>query len=182
MTGLSGASSPIRVAEMSPGDLPEVLEIEKASHVEPWDERFFREEFERPHSRLLVALKQATEVAGYICFWMVADEVQIFNLAVAPAERRRGVGRSLLLEALKIACRNKARLALLEVRRGNTAARHLYESVGFRPAGIRPGYYSVGREAAVLMELEMDRAWRSRWFAGSDPDPTEGVSWSLRHP
>jgi ribosomal-protein-alanine N-acetyltransferase len=83
---------------------------------------------------------------------------------------------------LKIACRNKARLALLEVRRGNTAARHLYESVGFRPAGIRPGYYSVGREAAVLMELEMDRAWRSRWFAGSDPDPTEGVSWSLRHP
>jgi len=160
---------------MRPEDLPAVLEIERASHVDPWQESFFVEELERPQALMLVARLggERRRLVGYICVWLVADEVQIFNLAVDPAMRRRGVGRRLLLEALHHACRRNARIALLEVRRSNRAAQELYQSIGFRPSGLRPNYYEGVKEPAVLMELEMDRGWRSRWL-GREGVPIHG--------
>jgi [ribosomal protein S18]-alanine N-acetyltransferase len=92
---------------------------------------------------------------GYICFWNVAGEVQIHNLAVHPLHRRRGIGRALLVHALKLAWGEGARKAVLEVRQGNLTARHLYESVGFEKWGERPNYYGVVKEAAVLMGMEL---------------------------
>ncbi|SMC26637.1 ribosomal-protein-alanine N-acetyltransferase [Desulfacinum hydrothermale DSM 13146] len=158
---------PIQISPMRKEDLPGIMEIERASHLDPWGEAFFLEEMERPQSRVLVARNDAKprQVMGYICFWLVADEIQIFNVAVHPACRRRGLGRRLLLEALKTACRAQARTALLEVRKSNQAAQRLYIRLGFRPTGVRPDYYQGVREPAVLMELEMDRPWRTRWLA-----------------
>jgi len=40
----------------------------------------------------------------------------------------------------------------LEVRAGNEAAMALYEKMGFRKVGTRPGYYAKGSEDAVLMD------------------------------
>ncbi|ROQ91023.1 ribosomal protein S18-alanine N-acetyltransferase [Desulfosoma caldarium] len=166
---------PIVIEPVRPEDLPAVLEIERASHVDPWRESFFVEELERPHALMLVAHHRTDRrrIVGYICVWLVADEVQIFNLAVDPALRRRGIGRRLLLAALQHACQRNARVALLEVRRSNYAAQQLYLSLGFRPCGVRPNYYDGLREPAVLMELEMDRIWRSRWFNGENAKGSE---------
>lgn len=157
---------PLLIEPMQLEDLPAVLEIERASHVDPWKESFFAEELSRPHAVNLVARLRGDRrrIVGYICMWLVADEVQIFNLAVDPAVRRRGVGRRLLLTALQKACTQNARIAFLEVRRSNLAAQKLYEAIGFRPSGLRPEYYDGIKEPAVLMELEMDRGWRSRWL------------------
>lgn len=169
------APLPIVIEPVRPEDLPAVLEIERASHVDPWRESFFVEELERPQALMLVA-RHGTDrprIVGYICVWLVADEVQIFNLAVDPALRRRGIGRRLLLAALQQACQRNARVALLEVRRSNHAAQQLYHSLGFRPCGVRPNYYEGFREPAVLMELEMDRGWRQRWFNGENPVGSE---------
>jgi len=38
----------------------------------------------------------------------------------------------------------------LEVRASNTAARRLYENLGFKEAGCRKGYYTNPNEDAVL--------------------------------
>lgn len=169
------AHLPLLIEPMQPEDLPAVLDIERASHVDPWRESFFAEELTRPQALNLVArLKDdRCRIVGYICVWLVADEVQIFNLAVDPAVRRRGVGRRLLLAALDKACKRNARVAFLEVRRSNRAAQQLYQSVGFRPSGLRPNYYEGIKEPALLMELEMDRGWRSRWLV-SESNPTDG--------
>ena len=43
----------------------------------------------------------------------------------------------------------------LEVRESNTAARTLYESLGFVQTGYRPRYYSQPEEAAVLMTAQL---------------------------
>lgn len=160
------AHLPLLIEPMQPEDLPAVLDIERVSHVDPWRESFFTEELARPQALNLVARlsEDRRRIVGYICVWLVADEVQIFNLAVDPAVRRRGVGKRLLLAALQEACTRNARVAFLEVRRSNQAARQLYQSIGFRPAGVRPNYYEGIKEPAVLMELEMDRIWRSRWL------------------
>lgn len=59
-------------------------------------------------------------------------------IAVDPAERRRGLGRSLSTTLLALAAVQGARRALLEVEVDNTPARTLYRSLGFRRIG---GYH-----------------------------------------
>jgi [ribosomal protein S18]-alanine N-acetyltransferase len=156
-----------QITPMCGEDLVDVMAIERVSHLEPWSEAAFLAELELSHSRVLVARMAGTSsqeqgllpekgtLAGYICFWNVAGEAQILNLSVHPRYRMRGIGRALLVRALKLAWEEGARKAVLEVRQGNPAARRLYESVGFEQWGERPGYYGVVKEAAILMGLEL---------------------------
>jgi ribosomal protein S18 acetylase RimI-like enzyme len=48
-----------------------------------------------------------------------------------------------------------AQRVFLEVRRSNAAAIGLYERSGFRPVGVRRGYYASPREDALTMALEV---------------------------
>ena len=76
-------------------------------------------------------------------------EHEILNLAVDPAERRKGLARALLRDALA-----RAKGAwFLEVRASNDAAIRLYESAGFQRAGLRPNYYENSPEDAIVMRF-----------------------------
>jgi ribosomal-protein-alanine N-acetyltransferase len=75
-------------------------------------------------------------------------EIEILNLAVDPAFRRRGLATELLRGL--IACRPAA--IYLEVRQSNSAARELYKSLGFKNLSIRAAYYHHPAEAAVVMK------------------------------
>ncbi|MFP3869315.1 MAG: ribosomal protein S18-alanine N-acetyltransferase [Syntrophobacteria bacterium] len=145
-------------------DLSEVLAIEGQSFRSPWHRVFFEEELEKTYSYLYVArpVKQQRQrsVLGYICFWLVVDELHITNLAVHPAYRRRGIGRRLVLYALQQACEAGSRLAVVEVRRSNAGARLLYDRIGFEPVQERPRYYPEYRDAALVLELDLERRWR----------------------
>jgi [ribosomal protein S18]-alanine N-acetyltransferase len=158
MTERTVAIDTLRITELLSSDIPDVVAIEQSSNPEPWTRESFLEELLRPHSHLLVARVPAgigTTVAGYLCFWLVADEVQILNLAVHQAYRRQGIGRALLVHCLNFGSREKTRKAILEVRSSNSAAQRLYQSLGFRAVGARAGYYGGMGEHAILMELIM---------------------------
>lgn len=64
--------------------------------------------------------------------WLSHDfrRLYVHHMAVAPRLQNRGIGRSLLEEALAVA-REKGYQAKLEVHAANHAARHLYASCGF---------------------------------------------------
>src|SRR5262249_17153079 len=67
-------------------------------------------------------------VAGFLVTRQVAPgEHEILNLAVDPGERRRGIARKLVLDALAAA----QGAWFLEVRASNAGAIRLYESAGF---------------------------------------------------
>jgi ribosomal-protein-alanine N-acetyltransferase len=70
---------------------------------------------------------------------------------VLPEWRRRGIGARLMLAMMHLAEELGARVATLEVRLSNEAARKLYQHFGFRPVGIRPRYYSDNAEDALIM-------------------------------
>jgi ribosomal-protein-alanine N-acetyltransferase len=84
------------------------------------------------------------------CAWRQStpQEAELLNLAVDPANRRRGVA-SALLEAL-------AREALgdlfLEVAEPNLPAIALYEHHGWVRNGVRKGYYGQGQINAIVMQ------------------------------
>lgn len=156
----------ITISPLDEADIPSVLEIERQSQLEPWSEQSFLEELGRLHSHLLAArLEQDTvtasrtwtagEAAGYICYWCVADEIQILNIAVHQDFRRQHMASALLAHAIRTGREKRIELVTLEVRQSNHAARRLYEAFGFTVVGERPKYYGAPVESAMLMELEI---------------------------
>jgi ribosomal-protein-alanine N-acetyltransferase len=150
------------VEPMRQADLAQVLAIERESFQSPWSKASFEAELGKSYGGLrVVRLKEgdhACQVLGYICFLLVADELQITNLAVHPEYRRRSIGWQLLLHAFQLGHAAGARLAVLEVDRSNKAARRLYEKLGFMVVHKRPCYYPESREDGLVMELNLCRS------------------------
>lgn len=156
-----GKADRIKIDAMISSDLDQALEIERLSFSRPWSRQLFMDELRRPLvSTLLVALsgdEQARTIVGYMVFWVVAGEMHILNLAVAPQRRRRGTAKALVLSGLRIAHAKGAETAFLEVRRSNIAAQRLYEGLGFAKINVRKNYYDVPVEDAVVMSLDRIR-------------------------
>jgi len=91
-------------------------------------------------------------VTGYVVARALADEGEILNLAVATTHQRRGVGRELARAALSALGASGARTVYLEVRESNTAARLLYEDLGFAVHSVRHDYYRRPVEAALVLK------------------------------
>lgn len=93
------------------------------------------------------------DIVGYVCFWVVFDEVRVMNLAVEPSARRQGIAGELVRSMLTFGRAHGAVRAILEVRASNLAARGLYEQMGFCQTAIRTKYYTNPIEDAILMEM-----------------------------
>jgi len=93
------------------------------------------------------------DVVGYVCFWVVFDEVRVMNLAVESSARRQGIAGDLVRSMLTLGQAHGAVRAILEVRASNLAARGLYEQMGFHQTATRTRYYTDPTEDAILMEM-----------------------------
>ena len=123
--------------------------IERASFGDPWTARDFRDALGA--ATLFLVSVCAERVQGYVVARRVADEGEILNLAVAPKDRRRGVGKALARQALDALRAQGAVAVYLEVRESNAAARRLYEGLGFQSVGRRVRYYRAPTEDAVVL-------------------------------
>jgi ribosomal-protein-alanine N-acetyltransferase len=135
-------------------DIPAVHAIDELSFSMPWPERSFKfEATENPAARAWVAESDGRVVAMLV-MWLIVDEAHIATIATHPDFRRQGIGEQLLLEALRAARAEGAKLAFLEVREGNTAAQSMYSKHRFEVTGRRPRYYKDNQEDALLMTLD----------------------------
>jgi ribosomal-protein-alanine N-acetyltransferase len=143
-------SEEIVVRSMEARDLPEVVEIERASSSTPWTGATFEGLLRRRDADLFVAEAEGRPV-GFAVFWTVLDQGELGNIAVSPAWRRRGVGTRLLRSVIERARERGVRELFLEVRVTNHGAQRLYQRHGFRMVGRRPGYYTEPVEDALVM-------------------------------
>lgn len=149
----------IRVGKYKEGDLGEMIAIERDSFPSPWTENIFRGELNNPIARMFVGrdeLSQGNGVAGYIVYWLVADEMHLHNLAVRKGQRRKRIASLLLREALRASKSEGAQRITLEVRRSNLPAQSLYKKFGLSVKGVRPGYYGDTGEDALILWGEID--------------------------
>lgn len=135
-----------------PADLPGLVSLEQACFAIPWSEESLRYDLcDHPAAHYFVADAPDGSLAGYAAFWQALDEAQITNVAVAPAWRRRGLGRLLLQALIGKASELALETLFLEVRSSNRPAIALYESAGFKSVGLRRAYYSDNGEDAIIM-------------------------------
>lgn len=142
------------IRPMTEEDLPQIMEIERASFAAPWSLEEMEAECTNPVSHYLVVTEGEGEsevIAAYGGFWHIVDEGHITNIAAAPALRRRGYGRALVKALIDRAKELGIRAMTLEVRVSNLPAQKLYEGCGFVGVGVRPNYYSDNREGALIM-------------------------------
>ena len=106
---------------------------------------------ESPVRFTLVAVEDcACALVGFLVARHMPPEWELENIVVAPAVRRMGIGKQLMDALLFQAQQTNSDAIFLEVRESNTAARGLYEKLGFRENGRRKAYYSHPTEDAVL--------------------------------
>lgn len=133
-------------------DLDEVAALEAACFTNPWTREMLAAELARnPFARVYVLRLPDTPVAAFCACWIVVDELHINTIAVAAGHRRKGLATTLMRHILREVEHEGIRRATLEVRRSNEAARELYATLGFRVAGVRPGYYTQPDEDALIM-------------------------------
>lgn len=147
------SSGILRIQPMVLADLDEVLSVERACHTHPWSEKQFRAELDNPISRIDLG-RGDNQLAGFVCSWFVCGELQILDVATAPAFRRRKVATQLLDHVLARSRSLGMEKAFLEVRVSNRGAMALYEAFGFRRAALRPRYYADGEDAVVMERVE----------------------------
>ena len=138
--------------EMSLADVDAILRIEQQVHAYPWTLGNFTDSLKS--NNVCKVYENGDGLLGYAILMPALDEIQLLNISIAREYQRKGWGRRLLGEIMKIARDMNMRRILLEVRPSNVAALALYLDAGFSEIGLRRGYYLAdnGREDAIVME------------------------------
>ncbi len=145
----------IAIRAMSVGDLAAVVAIEQACYSHPWTELQFLQEIENPVASILVA-ELDSNIVGFLCYWLIVDEMQVLNIATAPQAQRQGVSVQLLQTAFAKYSVPALAAVWLEVRAGNFGAIALYKRFGFELSGTRRAYYRDGEDALLMVKQVLD--------------------------
>jgi len=144
-------SAALVIDAMRLADVASVLEIERLSFSSPWPAYAFEQELSGNRLAHYLVARQDERVVGFAGVWLMVDEAHITTFGVHPDDRRRGVGRRLLLRLAELAGQLRASRMTLEVRVSNVPAQELYRSFGFVVSGRRVAYYSDDGEDALVM-------------------------------
>jgi ribosomal-protein-alanine N-acetyltransferase len=148
----TGKNSMIFIREFNMGDLGSVYEIESKSFIDPYHPIFLLNLYETYPQTFLVALENEL-VVGYVISRVVKTSGHIIAIAVTPEKRRKEIGKTLMMEAMKRLKRSGANNVWLEVRISNKDAIEFYKKMGFVRGGIVRGYYQDQEDAIILRRL-----------------------------
>ena len=133
------------VEDARPKDLEAMYKIEKDCFD---DEAFTKEQIAHlmeDYNTVSLVARIGTELAGFVIGMVYIDrralQGHILTIDVAPAHRRKGIGR-MLMSAIESIFRAKGVTAsFLEVREDNSPAIGLYSRLGYRIIGRLDHYY-----------------------------------------
>ena len=138
---------------LTPDWAPQLHAVELCCFTVPWSEAAFEGDLAGPFAEWTgIYDEQESRLAAFLGTHVILDEAEIVNVATHPDYRRMGLARWLLEDFFRT--HPALSQSFLEVRESNTAARTLYESLGFAAYAIRRNYYEKPMENAVLMRRQ----------------------------
>lgn len=134
------------------GDVGHILSVEeRCFNDEAWTAEMFLSELEEPIAGVFVAIKDAT-IAGFAEFRFDGEQLYLGNVGVHPDFRRKGIARDLLTKTISDYCEKGAKSCFLHVRKSNSAAIGLYESLGFSVVREIQNYYPKNESALAMIK------------------------------
>src|SRR6187397_596477 len=150
--GISEPEAPrLEVSRMRRRHLRGVMAIERQVYPRPWSPNLFVAEMSESTNRCYLVARIDRAVVGYAGMICYGDEAHVTNVAVDPLHQRHKIATRLFHDLMLGAIEMGAEAVSLEVRVSNWGAQRLYSRYGFRPVGIRKGYYQETGEDALVM-------------------------------
>lgn len=146
-----------QICKLHNEDVEQVAKLEKECFSLPWSAQNYAQALAQEVFQLY-GIKSSGRLICYISYYHLGEEIEIINIATAPAFRRYGYARQLLNFVLAQARTQAKERLLLEVRETNLPAIALYKSVGFYKIGRRKKYYFDTNEDALVYELKLNSA------------------------
>lgn len=134
-------------------DITEIFYVETRCFSSPWSMESITEDIQSNDCAVYVVAAQGGRIIGFCAMHIVLDEGHIMNVAVLPEYRGRRIAERLLKTMFESA--PYVRHYTLEVRVSNAPAIKLYERLGFKGFGLRPGYYADTGESAMIMWMSL---------------------------
>ncbi len=133
-------------------DMPEVLDIERASFEFPWFEEDFIRCLRQRNCIGMVA-EHAERVVGFMIYELHKTRLHILNFAVGSNLRRRGIGRQMIEKLVgKLSSQRRTEITL-EVRETNLSAQIFFRESGFRATNVLRDFYDDSPEDAYVMQF-----------------------------
>ena len=146
-------SSGLLIRKMIEADLEQVVAIDQVSFSLPWPARSFHYEIKENFTSRSWVVECDGRVSAMLVGWLIVDELHVATIATHPDFRGRGIGKKMLVHALRAAKDEGVIRAFLEVRESNAVALSMYRGLGFVEDGRRKEYYKDNNEDAILMTL-----------------------------
>lgn len=140
----------VDIKYMNENDVAEIACLEKKCFASPWSEQSLSEEINNSDARFLTA-RSGGKLCGYIGMYNNSGEGYITNIAVDEDFRHRGIAKALIISEMIISSDENMEFISLEVRQSNTAAKNLYDKMGFVKVGERKGFYKDPPENGDIM-------------------------------
>lgn len=143
----------MQIRLMMQDDLRDVLEIERASFPQQWDELDFRD-FLRKRDSVGMIAEVAGEIIGFYLFTISKLHYEIVSIAVDPHFRREEVGKRMLLTLADKAARAGRSYITTCVRESNLDAQLFFAHCGYKANWVDREYYADTREDGYQFEFE----------------------------
>ena len=102
------------------------------------------------------------EQKGFCLLRLSDKEAEIITIAIRPQFQGKGIGYSILLEAIKLVQETECEKIFLEVDFNNKIAIRLYSKLGFQNCGLRTQYYKnlngKTSDALIMEKVLVDTA------------------------
>jgi ribosomal protein S18 acetylase RimI-like enzyme len=139
------------VRRATAGDIEAMLRLESEFPTDRLDRRHLRHLLVRANADVFVLDHAGAAIANAVTLYRRGSRsARLYSLAVAPAQRGRGLGATLLAAAETAASQRGCERIVLEVRPDNAAALRLYRARGYVVTGTRKEFYEDGSEALRL--------------------------------
>lgn len=143
-------------------DMPEVMEIERATFKFPWtEEDFFR--CLRQRNCIGMVAEHGERVVGFMVYELMKTRIHLLNLAVHPRRLRQRIGRQLVGKLCRKLSADGRSSITLEVRETNLPAQRFFAAVGFLATGVYRRFYEECDEDAYRF------IYRHGWPRGPAP-------------
>ncbi|HFD2301693.1 TPA: ribosomal protein S18-alanine N-acetyltransferase, partial [Legionella pneumophila] len=145
------------IRRMKDSDIENVYSIETNVHIAPWSKDILRDCVLVGYDCRVLEINNGDSsiLAGYIISRISNNSCHILNLCIAKPLQSKGLGRKLLQTVLySLSKYTQTESVILEVRPSNSAALHLYETMGFEKVEIKKDYYKDKNsvEDAILLK------------------------------
>ena len=133
-------------------DIPRLVQIEMS---QPFSAQWSRQDWQQELKNVAAQVwcYEDEEIKGFVSLRAVAGVAEILNVAVAPADCRRGIGFALFTRVLEELKKQQVQDVTLEVNVRNYAAIALYTKAGLAERSRRKKFYHQTDDALLMGKI-----------------------------